>query len=144
MSGPLSTWWKCTACGTMTNDDRALDELMCERNRPNGPLVRHDWQPMPPKPETREVRTIRRLRALAAGYRARALRNGQAAASNCETCSEAAEQLERARIVAWLREVAGAVRAEAETQGDTVFGTVAAVQEKTIERLAYLIEEKGK
>lgn len=59
---------------------------------------------------TSQARTIRRLRALAAGYRARALRNGQAAASNCETCNEQGAKDERARIVAWLR-------AEAEREG---------------------------
>lgn len=101
MSG-LWQWWRCVACGTMTNDDRALSELMCDahlsrivQGRPSGPLVLHDWQKMPPKAETREQRTIRRLRALANGYRARVL-----------TIEDAASAAERACIVAWLRRAA--------------------------------------
>lgn len=88
----------------------------------------------------RQARTIRRLRALADGYRARAERNGQAAQAKCGTCHEQGAA-ERARIVARLRELASELRAEAETHGDTVFGTVAAVQEKTIEGLVSIIEK---
>lgn len=112
---------------------------------------------------TREQRTIRRLRALADGYRARlaSLPTGDATDNAVATMHEtehaghaslpgaalwgqgrdAGIKAERARIVARLRELAIELRAEAETQGDTVFGTVAAVQEKTIEGLASIIEK---
>jgi len=73
----LRQWYRCT-CGAFTNDDSAFDDLVCGRHRPDGPLVRHVWQPLPlaptAPPETRQDRTIRRLRALADGYRARAKR----------------------------------------------------------------------
>lgn len=85
----------------------------------------------------RQARTIRRLRALADGYRGQRKWLCSVVAKACEV---GAEQ-ERARIVARLRELASALRAEAETHGDTVFGTVAAVQEKTIEGLVSIIEK---
>lgn len=101
--------------------------------------------------------TIRRLRALADGYRARAERIDANRAWYIAKASEVpglsasldeakwnavhAAREERARIVARLRELASALRAEAETQGATVFGTVAAVQEKTIEGLISIIEK---
>jgi len=75
MSG-LRQWYRCT-CGAYTND-ATHDDIWCSRDRPNGPLVRHEWQPIPPEPETRQDRTIRRLRALADGYRAKAKRAEEA------------------------------------------------------------------
>lgn len=119
----------------------------------------------------RQARTIRRLRALADGYRARAKEQRQldyfcegcghyiakmdllpsgvcavhrtvpAESWRAVSVATGVAARERARIVARLRELASELRAEAETHGDTVFGTVAAVQEKTIEGLVSIIEK---
>lgn len=84
--------------------------------------------------------TIRRLRALASGYRDRCRELIKWATMGPHGLVQQGAA-ERARIVARLRELASELRAEAETHGDTVFGTVAAVQEKTIEGLVSIIEK---
>lgn len=119
---------ECPACG----DELGANPSECNECG--------DWLEAQLATVDRQARTIRRLRALADGYRARAERNGQAAQAKCGTCHEQGAA-ERARIVARLRELASELRAEAETHGDTVFGTVAAVQEKTIEGLVSIIEK---
>lgn len=145
---------ECPACG----DELGANPSECNECG--------DWLEAQLATVDRQARTIRRLRALADGYRARLaslptgtpLDNAVATMHETEHAGhaslpdaalwgqgrDAGIKAERARIVARLRELAGELRVEAETQGDTVFGTVAAVQEKTIEGLAYLIEEKGK